>query len=88
MRLTNNLVFTDVGDRHMLVPVGEAAEKTNGIMALNDTAAFIANCLKEETTESAIVDAMQKEYDASRAALEAGVASTLRKFRELGFIIE
>lgn len=86
MKLKNEFITQDIDDTQFLVPVG--AEAFSGIMRSNKTAAFIVNCLKEETTETAIVDAMCAKYDAPRETIAADVAEILEKLRSINAIDE
>ncbi|MBR3423552.1 MAG: PqqD family protein, partial [Clostridia bacterium] len=73
-------------DVQFLVPVG--AESFRGIVRSNKTAAFIIDCLKEETTEEAIVNAMCEKYDAPRERISADVKNVLEKLRSIGALTE
>lgn len=86
MKLKNEFIIQDIDDTQFLVPVG--AEAFSGIVRSNKTAAFIVNCLKEETTETAIVDAMCAKYDAPRETIAADVAEILEKLRSINAIDE
>ena len=52
-------------------------------MRSNKTAAFIVNCLKEETTKEQIVDAMCAEYNAPRETIAADVEEVLNTLRSI-----
>ena len=86
MKLKNEFITQDIDDTQFLVPVG--AEAFSGIVRSNKTAAFIVNCLKEETTETAIVDAMCAKYDAPRETIAVDVAEILEKLRSINAIDE
>ena len=86
MKLKSDFITQDVDDTQFLVPVG--AEAFKGIVRSNVTAAFIVNCLKEETTQEKIVDAMCAKYDADRATIAADVREILDKLRMLGALEE
>ena len=58
------------------------------ILSYLAAAAFIINCLKEETTPEKIVDAMAAVYDAPRSVLEADVAKIVDQLRSIGAIDE
>ena len=79
MKLKDDFITQDIDDTQFLVPVG--AEAFSGIVRSNKTAAFIVNCLKSETTETAIVDAMCAKYDAPREKIAADVAEILKTLR-------
>lgn len=86
MKLKNEFITQDIDDTQFLVPVG--VEAFSGIVRSNKTAAFIVNCLKEETTETAIVDAMCAKYDAPRETIAADVSEILEKLRSINAIDE
>lgn len=79
MKLKQSFIVQDIGDTQFLVPLGGEAFK--GIVRSNGTAAFIVDCLKEETTEETIVDAMCREYNAPREVIAADVKEILEKLR-------
>ena len=79
MRLKDSFITQEIDDTQFLVPVG--AEDFSGIVRGNKTAAFIVNCLKEETTEESIVDAMCAKYDAPRDQIAADVGNILKVLR-------
>ena len=66
MKLKYEFETMEMDDQRVAVPVGDEAETAiHGIIKLNDSAAAIFELLKKETTEDAIVGAMEKEYDAA-----------------------
>lgn len=79
MKLKSDFITQVIDDTQFLVPLG--GETFQGIVRSNKTAAFIVDCLKEETTEEAIVDAMCQKYDAPRATIAADVAEILNTLR-------
>lgn len=85
MKLKNEFIMQDIDDTQFLVLVGAEAFR---IVRSNKTAAFIVNCLKEETTETAIVDAMCAKYDAPRETIAADLAEILEKLRSINAIDE
>ena len=81
MKLKSDFITQDIDDTQFLVPLG--GEAFQGIVRSNRTAAFIVDCLKEETTEEAIVDAMCGKYDAPRAEIAADVEEILATLRSI-----
>ena len=79
MKLKNDFITQNIDDTQFLVPVG--AEAFQGLVRSNKTAAFIVDCLKEETTEAAIVDKMCAKYDAPRETIAADVKEVLDTLR-------
>ena len=79
MKLKKEFVTQMIDDTQFLVPLG--AESFRGIVRSNRTAAFIVDCLKEETTAEQIVDAMCERYDAPRETIAADVEEVLNTLR-------
>lgn len=86
MKLKEDFITQEIHDTQFLVPVG--AESFQGIVRSNKTAAFIVNCLKEETTEEKIVDAMCAKYDAPRDTIAADVKEILDTLRRINALEE
>lgn len=59
-----------------------------GLARSNQTAAFIVDCLKEECSEEALLDAMEERYDAPREQMEKDLAVILNKLRTIGALDE
>ena len=59
-----------------------------GMIRSNKTAAFIVECLKEETTEEKIVEAMFEKYDAPKDVLAKDVSDVIEKLRKVGALDE
>ena len=58
----------------------------SGLARSNKTASFIIDCLREDTTEEAIVEKMLEKYDAPKEIISADVAKIIVKLREIGAI--
>lgn len=86
MKLKPDFIIQNIEDTQFLVAVG--AESFNGIVRSNPTAAFIVNCLKENTTAEKIVDAMCAKYDASRETIAADVKEILDTLRGINALEE
>ena len=86
MKLKSGFTTQDIDDIQFLVPIG--AEAFSGIVRSNKTAAFIVDCLKEDTTEEKIIDAMCEKYDAPRSTIVADVKEILNTLRSINAIEE
>ena len=86
MKLENDFITRTIDDTQFLIPIG--GESFHGIIRSNESAAFIVDALKEETTIDKIVDAMTKEYDAPREVLEADVNEIIKKLRSVNALEE
>ncbi len=86
MKLKSDFITQTIEDSQFLLSV--AGRHFNGIIRSNETAAFIVDQLKEETTEAAIVDALLREYDAEREAVEKDVARIIDLLRSNNILEE
>jgi len=82
MKLKDGFITHDIDGTQFLVPVG--GEAFSGLVRSNASAAFIVDCLKEDTDEETIVDKMCVKYDAPRATIAADVADIIRTLRGIG----
>ena len=86
MKLRDSFITQDIDGTQFMVAVGETS--FTGIVKSNKTAAFIVDCLREETEKAQIVDAMCAKYDAPRERIEADVETVLNKLRGIGALDE
>ncbi len=86
MKLNSNFITRTVDDTQIIVPIGDSG--FNGIATGNETAAFIVDQLKTDTTAEAILDAMANEYDAPREVLASDINEILNKLRSIGALDE
>ena len=81
MKLNDDFITQELDGVQLLIPIG--GEAFHGIAQSNKAAAFIVDCLKEETTEEAIVAKMCEKYDAPQAVLAADVREILDTLRSI-----
>ena len=86
MKLKDRYISQDIDDARYLVPVG--GEAFSGIARGNKTAAAIIDLLREDTTETAIVDAMCARYDAPQERIAGDVKGILSVLRQMDAIEE
>jgi hypothetical protein len=79
MKIKSGFVIREIAGQYMAVPVGERVNDLHGMIALNETGAFIWKLLEDEKTEEDLARALTEEYEVSyEEALEA-----VREFLEL-----
>lgn len=88
MKLKQGFITHEVMGKQVMLAAGEAAHSFHGIVRNNRTAAFIVDCLKEETTEAAIVEAMEKSFDAPRKVMEQDVHRIIETLQSIGALEE
>lgn len=79
MKLKKGYIVQNIDDTQFLV--SSDAESFSGILRNNETAAFIVNCLKKETTEDEIIEAVWQTYDAPREQIKGDVREVLEVLR-------
>ena len=86
MKLKKEFITHEMGDSHVMVATGNA--NFSGLVRSNETASFIVEMLKEETTKEAIVDAMNEKYNATKDVIAHDVDIILDKLRSIGALDE
>ena len=84
MKLKSDFISQAVSDSHILVPIGKASQTFHGIVKANDTAGFIIECLKQDTTEHEIVEKMLMKYDVDSERATEGVRKVIAQLTEIG----
>ena len=82
MKLKKEFVTYDTDGKQIMVSVD--TKRFSGMVKSNETAAFIINCLKEETDADSIVEKMLQEYDAPREVIANDVQKVIDKLQEIG----
>lgn len=86
MHLKYQFEMMELDDRVVAVPVGDGADEFHGVVKLSETAAFIFNLLKNDISENEIIDAMEKEFDATRCMLASDVRACIEDFTKKGLL--
>ena len=87
MKLNPKFLTHVTKGEHYIISTSDT--KFKGIVKSNETAAFIVECLKKDTTESAIADKLMAEYKgADRPTVERDVRTILDKLRSIGALVE
>lgn len=77
-----------IGTQFVIVAVGEASRRFNGMISVNSTGAFIWDVLEKETDEAGLIRALTEHYEVDAAKAKADYAAFLKTLREAGAIIE
>lgn len=62
MKLRCNFETMKLDDYVIAVPVGAGSDEFRNVIKLNDSAFEVFSLLKNETTESAVIDELKKRY--------------------------
>ena len=88
MRASNEFILREIAGEFMLVPVGAAASRMNGLIVLNECGGTIFRALAAEQTREELVQAVLAEYDVDAETAAADVEEFLGQLREIGALIE
>ena len=81
MKLKDTYITHDSDGEQILL---DTSSSFAGLIRSNKTAAFIVECLKDNTTQENIVDAMSEKYDAPKDVLAKDVSDVIEKLRRVG----
>ncbi len=82
MILKDGFVLRQVAGHYLVVPVGAQTMNFNGIITLNETGAFLWQCLQTEKTADELTAALLEEYDVTAAMASADVSRFVKKLQE------
>ena len=78
----------EIAGEYLLVPVGAAAFKFNGLITMNEIGNFIFQTLQTEQTEETLVDAILGEYEIDWETAQNDLREFLQQMREIGALVE
>ena len=86
MKLKYEFESVTMDDEIILVPIGEKADKVEGVIKLNREGLEIVNMLKEDTTKERIVEVLSSKYENDRQVLELWVNNVIFTLEEANLI--
>jgi hypothetical protein len=86
MKLKKGFITHTIQSTQVMVAAGSAAGTFNGIVRSNETAAFIVDCLKEETTEEDIVKRLTDTYEVDTDKAQNDVHNIIEKLKQIGAV--
>lgn len=88
MRASKDFILREIAGESLLVPIGEAASRFNGLITMNELGCFIFAKLAEEQTEETLLQAILAEYDVQREQALSDLREYLQQLRQLGALID
>ena len=89
MKLTYDMIITEIGDDYAAVPTGAAADAFHGIIRLNETGRDIWNGIAEGLSEEEIAERLVELYDGvDKDTARACTEETVKKLRAAGFVTD
>ena len=88
MKIKDGFIVREILDSYMAVPVGERTREVHGVIALNDTGAFLWRMLEEDTSEDKLIASMVKEYEITEKTAKDDIKEYLSFLREKGWLYD
>ncbi len=89
MKINENFVLKTIAGEAVVMPVGEAVSKVNGMIKLNPTAEVIWKALEKETDFESVINEVKANCNGvDEAVLSDDVAAFIEKLRKLGILDE
>ena len=87
MKVKDGFILRKVGRQYVVAATGEASKNFNGMIRLNDEAAFAFGQLQSGIAEEELVAALVEKYGGSEAEVRADVANFLSKLKEADALV-
>lgn len=88
MKLKCKFQIAEVADETIAIPDMTCTDAFHGVLKVNKVALAILELLKTDTTEDAMVEALQQEYDATREDIYESVHRVVNKLRAAKLLAE
>lgn len=85
MKIKDNYITHESDGEQILL---DTSSSFVGLVRSNKTAAFIVECLKEDTTVEKIVVDMLDKYDAPKEVIKKDVEDIIGKLKGIGALVE
>ena len=82
MKIKEGFILRKVGRQFVVAVTGEASKDFNGMLRLNEEAAYAFGLLQEGIEQDALVAALVGKYHSDPAETAADVAAFLEKLKE------
>ena len=86
MRASKDMLLREIAGEHILVPVGEAAARFQGMITLNGSGLLLWERLGHECTEEDLATALMDEYEVDLETAREDVRKFLAKMEQAGIL--
>lgn len=88
MKRNTDFMLRDIAGEVILVPTGAATQQFNGMITLNEVAAFIWKNLDESETKEILVDKIMDEFEVDRETAMRDVIGFVSVLYERGLVLD
>lgn len=86
MKLSENFVLRSIAGESMLIPVGEASGRVNGIITLNEVGVLIWNALTERCDPAHALEKIMEAYEVDEQTARTDLEAFLEEMEKLGIL--
>jgi len=84
MNIKSTFIIQNIANSQIMVQTGNSENKFSGFLKSNESAAFIVNCLKEETTKEELIQKLLDEYDVDESTALKSVDYVISQLNVVG----
>ena len=88
MVLRQGFEIVNVADEWLIIPLGDTSINFTGVVAVNETTAFLLNKLNTPKSEEELIAILMDEYDVDAETAKQDIQKTFRKLIEIGVVSE
>ena len=88
MKRNTDFMLRDIAGEVILVPTGAATQQFNGMITLNEVAAFIWKNLYESESREILVDKIMDEFEVDRETATRDVIGFVSALYERGLVLD
>lgn len=86
MKIKDGYILDTIGEQKIAVSLDAGKDKFNGMIKLNEVAAFLWEQLSSRTNEDALVDALMQRYCVEEATARKDVRNFVEKLAKSGIL--
>ena len=87
MKIKAGFILRKVGKQYVVAATGEASRSFNGMMRLNEEAAFAFALLKDDITEEQLTEALIRKYGSEPEETRADAARFVATLKEADALV-
>ena len=84
MKINDDFYMKEVAGLNVVVATGDAAENTQSMINLNESAAFLWKQLENDITKEELIKRLTEEYDVDYERASISVEKFISKLNEIG----
>ena len=88
MRIRNGFELVNVAEEHLIIPVGDNTNDIQGIVVLNDAAAFLLENLQHDFSTDKAVDLLTCYYNVEHDKASNDVNEMIKSLIKIGVLVD